>query len=104
MGWRKDENHPYVDVERYIFIDLDADGYNELIVEIYFYVEEYLIFHVSNGEVYGYPEVQKGIAVLKTDGSCVTSGMQDHDYFTYSFEDNVRSTTPFIRAYSANVP
>lgn len=88
----------YIDIERYIFIDLDSDGHNELIVMIYHFTEEYLIFHVSGNDVYGYPEVQKGIEVLKTDGSIQSGGMSYFDCFTVSFENNVRTNTFFIRA------
>ena len=69
--------------EQFAVVDLDADGTPEIVVltNMHIHSEPILILRWQDGNVYGYPEVGRGLEGLKTDGTSYWSnGAFDHGF------------------------
>ncbi len=104
----------YGRIARFAVVDLDGDGVNEVVLEIYVgeWPAEYEILHLHNGEVRLYSVVAKGMCDLKTDGThgwldgvthsgyCRITGFTDETYdlecddflyYEYDFDTHIMS-------------
>ncbi|MBQ8131244.1 MAG: hypothetical protein IJ193_02000 [Bacilli bacterium] len=61
----------------YVYVDLNGDGYEEMVVAVDANDRYYLILHYEKKIVYGYPLNGRGMMHLKTDGSYYASGGAD---------------------------
>ena len=59
--------------EKYTFVDMDGDDTNELVVYVTPEFGFYLVFHIDNGNIYGYGFGVRTLINLKTDGTFADS-------------------------------
>ena len=73
----------------YAYVDFDADGKPEMVINISRYIGYNLVLHYNGKNVYGYEFDIRGLNQIKTDGSFVSSGGADSNYYCrLSFENN----------------
>ena len=78
----------------YTFVDFDADGNDELVVNISPDYGCYLVLHYNGQDVFGYEFGVRALQALKTDGSFMGSnGAASNYYCQLSFEENQRNIT-----------
>lgn len=72
--------------QEYAYVDLDGDGVNELAVLLTSSYGEYLIFHMYEGEVYGYAMGVRAFGSVNSDGLFMGSdGASDYGYYKMKF-------------------
>lgn len=82
------------DPAEYTFVDFDADGNNELVVNISPEYGCYLVFHYNGQDVFGYEFGVRALQALKSDGTFMGSnGAASNYYCQLSFEENQRNIT-----------
>ena len=75
---------------RYRVVDIDGDGYNEVILDVV--PEEVIIFHYENDKVYGYVENWRSIVNITTSG--IVRGSSGASYcYDYRIQFNGESYT-----------
>ena len=76
-------------VDKYVFIDLDEDGTEELVIYTTSDYGAYIILHCENNKIYGYKIDVRSFGNLKTDGSFIgASGAKNIEYLRINFDKN----------------
>jgi len=75
--------------QKYVLIDFDNDGINELVVYVSENYGAYIIFHMYDENIYGFEFMEREIIDLKIDGSFIQSeGAGINSYSRLSFNKN----------------
>ena len=71
---------------KYVYVDMDGDKNDELVIEFSDTYGHYLVLHYNGQEVYGFEFNLRALLSLKTDGSFMGSnGAASHSYNKLSF-------------------
>ena len=77
------------DPSKYVFVDMDGDRKNELVINISNDYGYYLVLHYNGKNVYGFEFTVRSLMSLKTDGSFMQSGgAASSSYCKISFDDD----------------
>lgn len=77
-------------VKNYVVVDIDKDGYNEVVAYMQYPRDDVIVFHSENGVVYGYEFVFRAAQWIAPGGYLHgSSGAADNDTYTLVFnKDN----------------
>lgn len=74
------------EVDKYVVVDIDQDGYSEVVVYMEYPGEDVIVFHSENGIVYGYKFVFRAAQWIAPGGYLHgSSGAADNDTYTIVF-------------------
>lgn len=74
--------------QKYTQVDFDGDGNDEMVLYVTPDFGAYLVFHIYNGQVYGFEFTERALMDLKKDGSFMgSSGAGNTTYLALSFKD-----------------
>ncbi len=83
------DDQPLAAVKEFAAVDLDRDGKEEIILRVAFGDNDnagFVILHETDGYIYGYSVVPRGLQELKADGTfSYSSGAADHGFGALSF-------------------
>ena len=76
-----DERKYYAQPQKYSFVDFDNDGINELVVDITTNRTYFMVFHIYEGNVYGFLFGCRSMQLVKKDGTFEQTGSADTNYY-----------------------
>ena len=71
----------YAMPQKYVIIDLDKDGSDELVADITPNQVCYMVFHIHGDNIYGFLVGRRALQSLKEDGSFVQTGGANVNYY-----------------------